>query len=262
MFLPAPGRAFIISDYSGIELSILAAMSNDKELIYQIIDGDIHSFVATQLIGDKIVDALGSALSKKNRKSGAHKIVRDLFKKVSYGIIYGSTGYNLYRTLYFDLLAVGITITQAECDVWVTRWKNELFPGTGEVLTRNSTLAVTRYYTESVLGRKRYWTDEIRRDKWKMFAAMREGSNQPIQGSCADAIKKSMVYFDQRVDPERGRLVACIHDELLAEADLTYAEECAILIKDSMESAIAELFPGADRRLFVAEPKISSKYDK
>jgi DNA polymerase I-like protein with 3'-5' exonuclease and polymerase domains len=157
MFIPAPGRAFIISDYSGIELSILAAMSNDAQLTYQIIEGDIHSFVANSLIGDKIEQVLGERLTKKNRKIGNHKVVRDLFKKVSYGIIYGSTGYNLYRTLYFDLLAIGITITQQECDVWVERWKHELFPGTGVVLATNSNYAVTRYYTESVLGRKRYW---------------------------------------------------------------------------------------------------------
>ncbi len=262
MFLPAPGRAFIISDYSGIELSILAAMSNDRELIYQIIDGDIHSFVATQLIGDKIITALDEGLTKKNRKKGAHKVVRDLFKKVSYGIIYGSTGYNLYRTLYFDLLSVGITITQPECDVWVERWKHELFPGTGDVLQRNSNFAVTRYYTESALGRKRYWQSDVRFDKWKMFAAMREGSNQPIQGSCADAIKKSMVLFDQRVDPQQGRLVACIHDELLAEADLTYVDECAIMLGVTMEEAARSLFPDSDPKLFISEPKISSKYDK
>ncbi len=262
MFLPSPGRRFIISDYSGIELSILAAMSQDKELIHQIIDGDIHSFVATQLIGDKITAALGESLNKKNRKVGAHKVVRDLFKKVSYGIIYGSTGYNLYRTLYFDLLSVGISINQDECDVWVERWKNDLFPGTGVVLSNNSKLAVTRYYTESALGRKRYWTEDVRYDKWKMFAAMREGSNQPIQGTCADMIKRSMVWFDQRVDQSQGRLVACVHDELLGEADLTYVDECAILLGNTMEDAARSFYPDMDPRLFVAEPKVSDCYDK
>lgn len=264
MFIPAPGRKFIISDYSGIELSILAAMSNDQELIHQIIEGDIHSFVATRLIGDKIIAALGEPISKTNKKvpGSPHKAVRDLFKKVSYGIIYGSTGYNLYRTLYFDLLAVGITITQEECDVWVTRWKNELFPGTGEVLTRNSTLAVTRYYTESALGRKRYWPEDIRYDKWKMFAAMREGANQPIQATCADMVKRSMAWFDERVDVEFARLVACIHDELLVEVDDDRVDENVVLVKDVMESAARSLYPDADPRLFIAEPKVSDRYDK
>lgn len=262
MFIPAPGRDFIISDYSGIELSILAAMSNDDELIHQILVGDIHSFVANKLAGAKIEAAIGSLLTPQNKESGSPKIIRDAFKPVSYGIIYGSTGYNLYRTLYFKLGAVGVHISQKDCDEWVDRWKHELFPGTGTLLKTNSEMAITRFYTESALGRKRFWEPTIRFDKWQMFAAMREGSNHPIQASCADMMKQAMYDFDHTVDSKRGRIVACIHDEILAESEKDYTAECATIVKASMEGAARNLFPNANPMLFTAKPKISDRYDK
>jgi len=263
MFIPAQGCDFIICDYSGIELSILAAMSHDEQLTYQIIRGDIHSFVANQLCGDAIHRVLGDLITPANKKSNhTAKAIRDLFKPVSYGIIYGSTGYNLYRTLYFELLGLGIPITQADADVWVERWKHELFPGTGQLLKKNSEYAVTRFYTESALGRKRYWPADIRFDKWRMLAAMREGSNQPIQATCADMLKTAMVHLDARLDKSRGRIVAPVHDELLSETRKDYTQEAVPIIKEVMENAARSMYPDADPMLFIAEPKVSDCYDK
>lgn len=262
MFIPAPGNDFIIADYAGIELSILAAMCKDTQLTNQILSGDIHSFVTNSLIPDKLLQVLGSLITPKNKKEGLFKVIRDLFKKVSYGIIYGSTGYNLYRTLYFDLLGAGIVITRDECDIWVERWKHELFPGTGELLQKNSELAITQYYTTSALGRRRHWTPEVRFDKWRMFAAMREGSNHPIQGTCADMLKRAMVYIDNKIDPKRARIVACIHDELLLETNKEYTASAMLLVKEYMEMSARSFYPDADPMLFIAEPKFSSCYDK
>lgn len=262
MFIPATGCDFIISDYSGIELSILAAMSNDKQLIYQILQGDIHSFVANSLAGSAISSVLGDQLTPKNAKTPQGKAIRDLFKPVSFGIIYGSTGYNLYRTLYFDLRSLGINITQDDADMWVERWKNELFPDTGQLLRQNALHAVTRYYTESALGRRRHWLHDVRFDKWRMLAAMREGSNQPIQATCSDALKQAMIYLDAEMDRSRARIVAPVHDEILSETRKDYTEECVPIVKNCMERAIRELYPDADPMLFTAEPKISDRYDK
>lgn len=263
MLIPAPGRDLIISDYSGIELAILAAMSGDKRLTYEILQGDIHSFVANNLAGEKIKYAIGDLITPKNQKSDARaKTIRDKFKPVSYGIIYGSTGYNLYRTLYFDLLSLGITITQADCDMWVERWKHELFPDTGALLQRNAEYAVTRFYTTSALGRRRRWTPEVRFDKWRMLAAMREGSNHPIQATCADMIKMSTVRVFEGLDASRARQAASVHDELVCESDKDYTDEAVPIIKEAMESSARDLFPAADPLLFIAQPKVSDKYDK
>lgn len=263
MFVPAPGCDFIICDYSSIELAILAAMSGDERLIYEILRGDVHAYVTNSLIENSLRATIGDIITPANKKSNpTAKTIRDLFKRVSFGIVYGSTGYNLYRTLYFDLFALGIHITREEADMWVEKWKNELFPQTGALLQKNANFAITRYYTESALGRRRHWEQDIRFDKWRMLAAMREGSNQPIQATCADMLKLAMVDLDPKFDPSLARIVAPVHDELLSESQSIYTDQAMPLVKESMEWAARSLYPDADPMLFIAEPKSSDCYDK
>lgn len=263
LFVAPPGRVFIISDYSGIELAILAAFSQDEQLIYQIVQGDIHSYVAMSLYGDEITRVLGSPITPENRKKGHHKQVRDLFKPVSYAICYGSTGYNLYRVLNLGFQELGFHITRELTDSWVERWKKELFPRTNAFFEYQALSAVTAYRTESVLGRKRFWNEQKTRETMKAYrAAMREGMNQPIQSSSADMTKLAMVLTHHALDPQRGRIVASIHDELLVEVDEDYAEEAGRIVQECMEKAGYMLFPHAPQGLIRAEPKVSSCYDK
>jgi DNA polymerase-1 len=263
MFVAAPQHTFVISDYSGIELSILAALSGDENLIAQICAGDVHSYVGNTLFGDQIERVLGTRITKDNRKTGDWKTVRDEFKRVSYAIGYGSTGWNIYRTCGNTLAQVGLHITREDADQWVDRWQHELFPRTGVLLRENARLAVTRFYTTSIYGRRRHWIEEdIRLDQKRFFAAQREGMNQPIQSSSADMTKKAMLYLDPQLDKRRARIVACIHDELLVEARDDYVQEASALTKKWMEFAGREMFPGFPDALVIAEPKLSKKYDK
>ena len=262
MFIPRDGWAFIIADYSGIELSILAEFSKDTELEHQIIVGDIHSYVANSLCGDQIRAVIGDYITPENKKEDKVKEIRDLFKPVSYGTVYGSTGFNLFKTLYFPLHTLGINVTQATCEEWVRRWKTELFPGTGKYLDQSAANAVTRMWTASRLGRRRYWGQEIRENKWLYLAAMREGSNHPIQATCADMLKLAMLYCYMEFDRSSARLAMTVHDELVVEARQDVVEQVAQQTKKHMEDAAMYLFPDANPKLFVAEPKISSRYDK
>lgn len=265
MFVPAEGCDFIICDYSGIELVILAVMSGDKKLLHELLQGDIHAYVANSLEGDKILRAHRELVTPINKKvkGGPWETIRNEFKRVSYGIAYGSTGYNMYRTLYMPLASVGINITQKDADRWVEDWKSILFPETGKLLNKNSEYAVTRGYTESVLGRRRHWlVMEIRQEKWKTFAAMREGMNHPIQASSADMTKLAMVLLDPKLDKRYARIVAAVHDELLVESQKSYTDTAAQLTKQCMEDAGYILFPTAVKGLIQAEPKISDRYDK
>jgi DNA polymerase-1 len=263
MFVAQPGHTFIISDYSGIELSILAAMSGDDTLIEKILEGDVHSFVANALYENVLAQTLGERVTPKNRKEGKWKVARDEFKRVSYAICYGSTGWNIFRTCAHNLATIGVPLTREEADRWVERWKHELFPKTGALFDSNGYKAVTQYYTESVLGRKRYWSmAEVRTDQKRYWAAMREGMNQPIQSTSADMTKLAMFKLDSVLDWSRARVVACIHDELLVEARDDYRDEAAALTKWAMETAGHDLLPHVDKGLVIAEPKMSDRYNK
>jgi DNA polymerase-1 len=262
MFIPTPGYDFVICDYSGIELVILALLSGDERLKYELLQGDIHAFVANNLEGDKIKYALGELITPKNKKQGNHRSIRDDFKKVSYGIVYGSTGYNLYRTLYFSLASAGLVINQKDADRWVEDWKAKLFPDTGRLLANNAEYAVTRGYTESVLGRKRFWPIEVRYDKWRSLAAQREGMNQPIQSTSADITKLALVLLNERINHDYARILAAVHDEILTESKHEYTEECMAVVQGAMVDAGYILFPNAEPGIIQAEPKNSSRYDK
>jgi DNA polymerase I-like protein with 3'-5' exonuclease and polymerase domains/intein/homing endonuclease len=252
-------------DFAGIELVILAALSGDQNLLDQILHGDIHTYVANSLYGDQIERALGSLITPENKglKGQPWKATRDLFKPVSYGTIYGSTGWNLYRTVGLPMAALGMHLTQDECERWVQMWKHELFPGTGTLLDKNAADAVTKGYTESALGRRRHWDlRAIRAQKWMYTAAMREGMNAPIQSASADMTKLAMVNVHSRLQPRWARIVLTVHDELVVEAEDAYVEEAAAVTKSGMEAAGYQLFPHLPMGAVTAEPKISLKYDK
>lgn len=264
MFFAPPGRKFIISDYGAIELVILAAMSEDENLLLQIQMGDVHSYVGNQLYGDEIERVLGERITVKNRKNKdlPFYIMRDAFKPVSYGIGYGSSGFNLYRTLSRLFLTHGFILTRQECDRWVHEWQNTLFPNTGKLLRANAMQAVTKFYTQSVTGRRRHWTKDIRYDRKLMSGAEREGKNHPIQASSADMIKLAMLRVWEELDHKRARIVAPVHDELLVEADDDYVDEAVAITKRQMEGAGYELFPSLGPGMIIAEPKVSMVYDK
>lgn len=262
MFEASPGYAFIIADYSGIELAILAIMSGDERLIQEVGSGDVHSFVANNLEGDKIERVLGSKITPKNKKTGSWETVRDSFKKINYSVAYGTTEHGIYRKQYNQLASVGFIITMKDTKRWLDTWKYDLFPGTGAWLNQNAENAVTRRYTESVLGRRRFWPEEIRFDKWRSLAAMREGMNQPIQSSSADMTKTALYLIHSRLNPREARIVATVHDEIIVEAKIEKAETLQTLVKDTMIEAGYLLFPRAQQGLILVDAHVSSRYDK
>ena len=265
LFIAAPDYTFIIADYSGIELAILAALSNDPTLIEQITNGDIHTFVAMSLFGDAIVQRLGEPMTSANAKKGLYKVIRDQFKRVSYATCYGSTGYNIFRVCGPVFHTIHMPITKEIADTWVHRWKFELFPQTGAFFERMAKSATTQYETSSVYGRKRFWSPERVRSSTRAFhAAEREGMNQPIQSSSADMMKHAMVRIHRFITEHTipARIVATIHDEVVIEVHRQEADRFADVVKTCMEQAACDLFPNAPRALFKVEPKISPRYDK
>lgn len=254
MFEAGDGNVFCIADLAAIELVILAAMSQDENLIYQIGHGDIHSFVASTLFG---VD-----VNKSNKEIEPYKSFRNASKKTTYSIMYGTGGRNLYRSLSLQLSLVGYHMKPEDGDKWINLWKHQLFPKTGALLEQNSQHAITRFYTESVLGRRRRWSRDIMQAKKLIFAAMREGANQPIQASSADLLKMAMVDLYNRLDRAKAHIVMTVHDEIVVESKEEYVEEAAGLMKYCMENAGKVLFPNLPDGYIKTEPKISKVYDK
>ena len=74
------------ADYSQIELRIIAALSEDKNMIQAFQDGlDIHSATAAKVFNTKIQD-----VTREERGAA---------KAVNFGIIYGQSAFGLSQTL-------------------------------------------------------------------------------------------------------------------------------------------------------------------
>lgn len=262
LFIASPGYSYIIADYSGIELAVLAVMSGDTRLIEQVLRGDVHSLVANTLEGERIEKITGSLITSKNKKEGAWAVFRDSFKKVNYSIAYGTSEFGMHKKQYMQLASVGCPITVKDTKRWLDVWKHELFPNTGEFLNSNARHAITRGYTESVLGRRRFWNADARCNKSMAHSAMRQGMNAPIQSSSADITKMAMSLLHERLDRKHARLVATVHDEIIIEVLTEYAVGYKEIARSIMIEAGYILFPDAPRGLIEVEAFVSNCYNK
>jgi DNA polymerase I len=259
------GRKLIIADYSGIELVILAVLSGDTQLMDQILNGDIHSYVVREIFG--IQD-----ISDQNKKEEPFKSWRQAAKRVSYSNAYGTTGANLSDQVNIDLAKIGQKFTKKEADDIIVKWF-ALFPQTSAYLENNAKLAVQQLYVTDAWGRRRNWDKQIiwfsnPRDRyWKQLAAGREGKNAPIQGTSATMTKLAMKLMWERLDIRKARMIITVHDEVVLEAVDSYVEEAKTIMKESMEEAIRLVLPDIADKVGLYEslsvdPKESERYDK
>ena len=95
-------------------------------------------------------------------------------------------------------------------------------------------------YTETLLHRRRYFPELKARKAYVIEDALKGAVNHVIQGTAADICKAAMVAVD-RAYPEM--LIHQVHDSLILEAPLWYAEEVRVGVSKIMVD-IAEGYLG------------------
>lgn len=253
------GRKLIISDYSGIELVILAVLSGDDQLMEQILHGDIHTYVTREVLGY-------TDITKENKKQYPHELWRYGAKTMSYSIAYGTTGRNVSETLNIKLASQGFKITPQEGDALIEKWY-KLFPKTAAYLQKNAQQAVELGYVTDCWGRRRNWNKSDLVQKWIRLAAMREGMNASIQSTSATMTKYAMALIFDKLDIKRARIVITVHDEIVIESIDSYVDEAVSIVKWGMEESIKQTLPTVSHDVgkyesLSANPQVSEKYDK
>ncbi|HET7710296.1 MAG TPA: DNA polymerase, partial [Thermoanaerobaculia bacterium] len=66
--------------------------------------------------------------------------------------------------------------------------------------------------------------------------AERMATNAPIQGTAADLLKLAMIALDKNLEPQTGRMLLTVHDEIVIEAREERAAEVAAVVKETMEN--------------------------
>jgi len=211
------------SDYSQIELRVLAHISNDEHLKAAFVEGqDIHASTAMRVFG---------LASPKDVTPN----MRRQAKAVNFGIVYGISDYGLSQNL-------GITRKQAQqyIDTYF-----EKYPGVKQYMEEIVREAKDKGYVETLYHRRRYLSDINSRNYNLRSFAERTAINTPIQGSAADILKIAMIEMDKRLKEEKlqATMLLQVHDELVFEAPKAELEHLNALVKEVMEQAVTLQVP-------------------
>ena len=211
-FIPGDdNHVLITADYSQIELRILAHMAGPGSLRRAYEEKkDIHSSTAEALFGDA---------------SPAH---RRKAKEVNFSILYGISSWGLSNRL---------NVSRGEAAGIITRYL-ETYPELESFFSRCIEFAEEHEETRTLLGRRRQFKGFRSARGTTRNAMERMVINTTVQGSAADIIKLAMLKVDSRLqETENAGLVLQVHDELVASAKASSAQEVAGIIRDEMESA-------------------------
>ncbi|WP_303753932.1 DNA polymerase I [Enterococcus sp. S86.2] len=207
------------SDYSQIELRVLAHISDDEHLKEAFLEGqDIHASTAMRVFGiEKAEDVTPN--------------MRRQAKAVNFGIVYGISDYGLSQNLGISRKAA-----QQYIDTYF-----EKYPGVKKYMESIVRDAKDKGYVETLYHRRRYLPDINARNFNVRSFAERTAINTPIQGSAADILKIAMIDLAKRLQEESLSAVMLlqVHDELVFEVPENELEKLDKLVKDVMENAVA-----------------------
>jgi DNA polymerase-1 len=220
-FAAPKGRMIAALDYSQIELRIAAALSGDQKLIDVFkTGGDVHTAVAAEVFGvpREFVD----------------KEMRRRAKVINFGILYGMGANALRETL-------GAGISRDEAAKYLSEYF-EQYSGVARFVEQTKLSAARLGYTETLFGRRRYFSGFDSQLPHMRAAAERMAVNAPIQGTQSDIIKLAMTEADALIERNGWRdkvgLVMQVHDELVYEVDAKEGETIARAIREVMETVV------------------------
>ncbi len=185
---------FFSSDYSQIELRLMAHLSQDENMLeaFNKFSLDIHTATAAKIF--------------KVSESDVTREMRAKAKTANFGIIYGISAFGLSQRL---------NISRSEAKELIDNYF-ATFPGVKIFMDKCIQIAREKEYVETIFGRRRYLPDINSRNAVVRGFAERNAINAPIQGSAADIIKLAMVNVLKRFNTEKleSKMILQVHDEL------------------------------------------------
>ena len=218
VFHPMPGNLFVDSDYSQIELRVLAHMSGDENLIHAFEQKqDIHKTTASQVFHvpfEQVTD-----LQRRNAKA------------VNFGIVYGISAFGLSQDL---------NISRKEAQEYIDRYF-ETYPKIKKFLDKAVEDAKETGAISTIFGRIRPIPELSSSNFMQKQFGERIAMNSPIQGTAADIIKIAMIRVHDRLIREgfASRLILQVHDELLIETAESEKDAVIALLEEEMSGAVS-----------------------
>jgi len=217
-FIADDGYQLIAADYSQIELRIMAHLSQDEKLLSAFAAGeDIHKATAAEVFEVPI-----EKVTSEQRRNA---------KAVNFGLIYGMQAFGLAKQLGIERREAQIYI-----DTYFAR-----YPGVKTYMEETRELAQKQGYVETIFGRRLYIPDIKSRSRQRRQHAERTAINMPLQGTCADILKKSLLLIDNWIQSSGldVKIILQVHDELVLETKASILEEVGRKVGELMkESAL------------------------
>ncbi len=207
----------ISSDYSQIELRMLASMANETKMIDAFNNGvDIHTKTAMEIFG-------------LNREEVTSNIRRKA-KAINFGVVYGISEFGLAKQAMIDVY---------EAADFKRRYF-EIYPNIKRFEDESIAYCEEHGYVNTIMNRRRY-IDEIHAKAYMVRQfGKRAAVNSRVQGSAADLIKIAMINIASEIKKRHlnSKLILQIHDELIFDVDLNEETEMIELIKEGMKNAM------------------------
>ena len=217
-FIPGKGYSLLLaSDYSQIELRVLAHLSGDENLLESFNQGeDIHARTASEVFGVKYEDI--------------DEDLRRKAKAINFGIVYGMTEFGLGSRL---------SIPEDEARDYIKKYF-ERYPGVNDYLKSLIETAHSKGYAATIFGRRRYLKELGSSNTRVRSLGERFAVNTPIQGSAADIMKLATIdlYNNMRSGGIDSNIILHVHDELVLELKKEDLEKLKKIVRESMEDCI------------------------
>ena len=212
-FVAEPGHVLLSADYSQIELRLAAHMADVPALREAFAEGaDIHARTAQELFGEVNRDTRGRA------------------KTINFAILYGISRWGL---------AGRLGVSSEEAQAMIDRYFQR-FPGIQRYIHETLEQVREKGFSETLFGRKCWFPRINSKNQAERQGSERAAINAPIQGTCADIIKRAMVRMGPALDAEGligTRMLLQVHDELVFEVPEGDVERAGAVIARVMAGA-------------------------
>lgn len=216
MFIPSnKENSLYSSDYSQVELRVLAHMANVSKLKEAFLNGeDIHTRTAQEVFGTKDVTP------EERRRA----------KAVNFGIVYGISAFGLAQDLH---------ISNVMAQDFIKKYYM-VYPEIKDFMDSTIEFCKENGYVKTLKNRIRYIPDINSKIYMQREFAKRTAMNAPIQGTAADIIKIAMVNIDKEMEERniKSKMLVQVHDELVFEVSKGEEEIIQELVRRNMENAV------------------------
>lgn len=246
-FIAGPNRKLVVSDFSQLEVYILAhvliKLFNDDSVYNALQSGDVYSWIART-----VWPAETKGYTNHDLKDGTGKKWRKLAKILVLATNYGKSPMGLSLSLLDEF---GEPASDDYCKDLLENYFAQM-AGVQRYQNWITAYAAKKGGTPSLLGRWRPLPLAMSELKWEARRGARQALNGPIQGGAQDVAAMAMLglntyrelshlYFNTELAVCDAFCVLPIHDELIFDVDEEHSERAAELVKFGMENPAIDL---------------------